>query len=123
MSTPRLRPSASWKLSRLQRQFDSGVDEIKTLEQDKVLWATAAAIMVGVLGTALIAGSMLCFIAGYTLFSIILAIPGSLGRIAPYFFYRAIRTRKSAEIMPIINRKYDEIHAVCERACQLLQSA
>lgn len=111
------------ELSRLQRQFDSGVDEIKALERAKVFKAAAAAYLVGLIGTAFMAASVFCFIAGNTLPSVLLAIPGILGWIVPYLLYRSINARKAAEIMPMIDQKYDEIYAVCEQASQLLQTA
>lgn len=111
------------ELSRLQRQFDTSVDEIKSLERAKVFKAAAVAYLIGVIGTALMAGSVFCFIAGHTLPSILLAIPGILGWVTPYLFYRAISRKKSAEVTPMIDQKYDEIYAVCEKASQLIQTA
>lgn len=152
MSTPKLPPSYGWEpegtstppqgntfvalrfkrdrkirnkmeLTRLQRQFDSGVDEIKALERRKVFQAAAIAFAVGLVGTVFIALSVFCFIAGNTAPSVILAILGFLGWVAPYLLYRFISTRKSAEVTPLIDQKYDEIYAVCENASQLLQTA
>lgn len=111
------------ELTRLQRQFDSGVDEIKALERAKVFRAAAVAYLVGVIGTAFMAGSVFCFLASHILPSVILAIPGFLGWVAPYLLYRTINKRKSAEVTPLIDQKYDEIYAVCEKASHLLQTA
>lgn len=111
------------ELSRLQRQFDSGVDEIKALERAKVFQAAAVAYLVGVIGTAFMAGSVFCFIAGHMLPSVILAIPGFLGWVAPYLLYRTISRRKTEEVTPMIDQKYDEIYTVCEKASHLLQTA
>ncbi|MDE6259470.1 MAG: hypothetical protein K2M42_01205 [Oscillospiraceae bacterium] len=111
------------ELSRLQRQFDIGVDKIKSLERSKVFQAAAVAYLVGVIGTAFMAGSVFCFLAGHILPSVTLAIPGFLGWIAPYLLYRTICKRKSVEVTPMIDQKYDEIYAVCEKASHLVQTA
>lgn len=111
------------ELSRLQRQFDSGVDEIKALERAKVFKAAVTAYLIGLIGTTFMAGSVFCFIADHTLPSMVLGLIGLLGWIAPYLIYRAISRRKIAEITPMIDQKYDEIYTVCEKASQLLQTA
>lgn len=110
------------ELSRLQRQFDSGLNEIKSLERAKVFKAAAVAYMTGLIGTAFMAGSVFCFIAGHTLPSVILGFIGLLGWIAPYLIYRTISRQKTEEITPMIDQKYDEIYTVCEKASQLLQT-
>lgn len=111
------------ELTRLQRQFDAGVDAIKALERAMVSKAAVVAYLIGVAGTALTAGSMYCFIAGHVLPGVLLAVPGIPGLIVPYLLYRAISRRKSAEVTPIIERKYDEIHSICEKAGQLIQTS
>ena len=85
--------------------------------------AAAVAYLVGVIGTAFMAGSVFCFLADLVLPSVILAVPGFLGWIAPYLLYRTICKRKAAELTPMIDQKYDEIYAVCEMASHLVQTA
>lgn len=111
------------ELTRLQRQFDTGLDEIKALERDKVFKAAAMAYLVGAIGTAFLAGSVFCWLGSLVLPSVILAIPGFTGWVAPYLLYRAISIRKTAEVTPMIGQKYDEIYAVCEKASHLLRTA
>ena len=84
------------ELSRLQRQFDFGLDKIKSLKRAKVFRAAAVAYLVGVIGTAFMAGSVFCLLASQILPSVILAIPGFLGWIAPYLLYGTISKRRSA---------------------------
>ena len=50
----------------------------------------------------------------------ILAVPGFIGWILPYFCYRAIRRRKTNRLSPLIEKKYDELYDVCEKANGLL---
>ena len=46
------------ELTRLQRNFDSCVSEILTLESSKYIMASVAAYAVGIIGTAFMAGSV-----------------------------------------------------------------
>lgn len=110
------------ELSRLQGQFECCAKEIESLEMSKVIGASAAAYVIGVIGTAFLAGSVFAYINGLLLPSIILAIPGFLGWIVPYLCYRVLQTKKTEQVAPIIAQKQDEIYAVCEQACALLQA-
>jgi hypothetical protein len=108
------------ELTRLQRQFDSCVSEIKRLEQSKVIVASAVAYLIGLVGTALMAGAVFSRLGGMLALSIILAVPAFIGWIIPYFCFTAIQTKKTAEIDPLIDQKYDELYEVCEKAHSLL---
>ncbi|MFV0412411.1 MAG: hypothetical protein ACK5L3_03950 [Oscillospiraceae bacterium] len=108
------------ELTRLKRQFDSYIKEIESMETSKILAASMAAYVVGVLGTAFMAGSVFSYVGGLIPLSILLAIPAFIGWGLPYFIYRAIEKKKENEVQPFINQKYDEIYAVCERAYSLL---
>lgn len=108
------------ELTRLQRQFDSLAGEIVTLEHSKVIGAATVAYVIGVIGTAFMAGSVFALLADMLPLSIVLAIPAFIGWIIPYFCFTKIRKNKTAEIEPLIDQKYDEIYAVCEKANGLL---
>jgi len=108
------------ELTRLQRQFESCVGEIETLEGSKTLGASAAAYGIGIVGCAFMAGSVFAYLGGMLVPSIILAVPGFVGWIIPYFCFNTIRKNKSAKVAPLIDRKYDEIYDVCEKANGLL---
>lgn len=51
---------------------------------------------------------------------IILAIPGFLGWILPYFVYRKVMHGQIAKVNPYIEAKYDEIYELCEKGNKLL---
>ncbi len=108
------------ELTRLQRQFEACVAEIETLERVKVLTASVVAYIIGVLGTAFMAGAVFAQNAGMIPLTIIFAIPGFVGWIIPYFCYSHIRSKKTAKVIPLIENKYDEIYEVCEKANSLL---
>lgn len=114
--------SGKAELTRLQRNFDSCIAELRALERSKTTRAAAAALTAGVLGTAFMAGSTFAAVSTPPVIwlTILLAIPGFLGWILPYFLYRAMVRWKAAQIEPLMEQKYDEINEICERGSRLL---
>ncbi|SHH02060.1 hypothetical protein SAMN02745245_00360 [Anaerosphaera aminiphila DSM 21120] len=110
------------ELTRLQRQFDTCVNEVSSMERTKATNASIVALVVGLIGTAFMAGSTFAVIASNIILCIILAIPGFMGWILPYFLYKSTYAKKTAEVTPLIDNKYDEIYEVCERANRLLEN-
>ena len=108
------------ELTRLQRQFDSCIHQIDSLERSKSTGASIAAYSAGLGGCAFLAGSVFAFQAGMIPLCVILSIPGFAGWIAPYFLYRKIGMKKTAAVTQLIEGKYDEMYEVCEKAHGLL---
>jgi hypothetical protein len=108
------------EITRLQRQFDSGITEIESLEFSKVAKASLVAFSVGVAGTAFMAGSVFAVTAGNIPLCIVFAIPAFIGWVTPFLLFRGISSRRGEEVNPIISKKYDEIYDICERASSLL---
>ncbi len=108
------------ELNRLQRQFDSYVSEIEKLEFSKGVNASVAAYLIGIVGSAFMAGSVFAVNGENVPLMVILAIPGFIGWIVPYFYYTRIRSRKTQQVSPLIDQKYDEIYEVCKKANALL---
>lgn len=110
------------ELTRLQRNFEACVAEIQTLEKRKTSGATVYALILGILGTAFMAGSTFAVTAKppNVVLCIVLAVPGFLGWILPYFVYRRVRERETGKLTPLIEAKYDEIYEICERGHKLL---
>lgn len=109
------------ELTRLQRQFDACMSEIQSLEFSKYTKASAIAYAIGVVGTAFMAGSVFAVTADKVALCIVLAVPGFLGWIVPYLCYRSISKKKEAQVTPLIDQKYDELYALCEKANHLLE--
>ena len=114
--------SGKAELTRLQRNFDSCIAELRALERSKTTRAAAAALTAGVLCTAFMAGSTFAVTASPPAIwlTILLAIPGMIGWICPYPLYRRWVRKKTAEIEPLKEQKYDEIETICERGDRLL---
>jgi hypothetical protein len=108
------------ELTRLQRQFEGCVQEIERLESSKSIGASVFAYSTGIIGTGFLAGSVFAYLAGMVPLMIILAVPGFIGWIIPYFGYLRIQRRKIEQVMPLIDQKYDKIYEVCEKAHNLL---
>lgn len=110
------------ELTRLQRNFEACVTEIQTLEKRKTSAATACALVLGIIGTAFMAGATFAVTAQppYIALCIILGALGFLGWILPYFLYKRIQGKETERIMPLIEAKYDEIYEICEKGNKLL---
>lgn len=110
------------ELTRLQRHFESCMEEIAMLEKAKTSAAKAAAITVGLVGTAFMALSTFAVTHAPPLLlpCVLFAIPGLVGWGLPYYIYKEILKRRSAKILPLTEKKYDEIYEVCEKGNNLL---
>lgn len=108
------------ELTRLQRQFDACALEIEALERSRTTAAAIAAFTIGLAGTAFLGGAVFAYLNGLLPLMVVLAVPGFLGWIAPYFCYQKIRQRRTEQVSPIIEQKNDEICSVCEQGCRLL---
>lgn len=111
------------ELTRLQRNFESCVKEIDVLEASKTSKATSWALVVGVLGTAFMAGSVFAITAPVpqVLLCIVLAIPAFIGWIFPYFIYQKIKMTQTKKMDELIEQKYDEIYEICEKGSKLIK--
>lgn len=110
------------ELTRLQKNFEDCIRQIGALEQSKTNAALAAALITGVAGTAFMAGSVFAITAEPPgmLLSILLAVPGILGWILPWFIYRGMNRKKTEQLRWLIEEKQDELNAICEKGYKLL---
>lgn len=110
------------ELTRLQRNFEACIREITILKRSQFQVAKLWAIVVGLLGTAFMAGAVFAVTSqppGYLLMGL-LSIPGFAGWVAPYFLYRFQLGRQSRKVQPMIEDKYEEICQLCEKGHALL---
>lgn len=110
------------ELTRLQRQFEACAHEIETLQRSRTTTASIAAFSIGLVGTAFLGGAMFAYLAEMLPLMVVLAIPGFLGCIVPYFCYQKLCRKREAQIAPLIDQKNDEIYSVCEQGCRLLNA-
>ena len=110
------------ELTRLQRNFEACIQEIDMLEKAKTSAASVIAITIGILGTAFMAGSTFAVTAEppHIILCMILAVPGFLGWILPYFVYHKVARTRTRKLTGMIEEKYDEIYEICEKGNKLL---
>ena len=107
------------ELTRLQRQFEASVKDIAQLETSKYVSASAAAYIIGLIGTAFIAGSTFSYLGANILLCILLAVPGFTGWVLPYFLFLKIRDKKTETLTPLIDKQYELLYSLCEKAYNL----
>ena len=110
------------ELTRLQRHFEANMEEIAALENSKTTLPMILALSVGIIGTAFMAGSVFAVVAEPPIIwlCILLAIPAFAGWIFPYFIYKKAYTKKTKQVTPYIEAKYEEIYGLCEKGHSLL---
>lgn len=110
------------ELTRLQQHFEACANEIQALEKQKTASATVWALVVGIIGTAFMAGSTFAVVHEPPIIwlCILLAIPGFIGWILPCFIYHRIVRRSTQRIQPMIEAKHEEIYEICEKGHSLL---
>lgn len=111
------------ELTRLQRHFEACMNEIGVLEQSKTTSATIWAIVVGLIGTAFLAGATFAAVHVPPLYVLcaILAVPGFTGWVLPCFVYRRLVAKRSKIVAELVEQKYDEIYEICEQGNKLLK--
>lgn len=110
------------ELTRLQRHFEACMDEIRALERSRTSAATMWALVVGLIGTAFLAGATFAVTHEPPLYMLcaILALPGFAGWTIPYFLYQRLAAKRSKVVAELVERKYDEIYELCEQGNDLL---
>ena len=110
------------ELTRLQRHFEACLDELDALERSKTSCASLCAIIIGLIGTVFLAGSTFAVTAAepHVILCAVLAVPGFIGWILPWFLYREMVKRRTQVADQLMEQKYDEIDEICRRGHDLL---
>ncbi len=110
------------ELTRLQRNFEACALDLRKLEKAKKSAATAWALAAGMAGTVFMAGSTFAVTHEPPVIwlCVLLAIPGIIGWILPYFVYHRIVKKQTEKIEPLMEQKLEEIYEVCEKGHTLL---
>lgn len=109
------------ELTRLQRHYESCMEEICTLETSKNSVPACVSLTCGLAGCGFMAGSVFAVTAAPPVIwlTVLLGIPGFLLWGAAYFGYKAVKKRRIKKVIPLIEAKYDEACEVCEKAFRL----
>jgi hypothetical protein len=110
------------ELTRLQRNFEFCLKEIDHFEKSKTSKATMYALILGIIGTVFMTGSVFAVSADppNIALCIVMAIPAFVGWILPYFVYRNVVREKSEKFDILIEEKQEEIYEICEKGNKLL---
>lgn len=110
------------ELTRLQNHLESCMREIELLEASKTTRAMVSALVIGILGTVFMAGSVFAVTAKPSMIGlcVLLGIPAlALWGIAP-IVYKKLAAQRTASANEMIAKKYDEIYEICEKGSKLL---
>lgn len=110
------------ELTRLQRNLEACIAEIDTLQKSKTTKAAMVSLIIGLVGTAFMAGSVFAVTAPTPVIwlCIVLAVPAfSLWALAPVLYPRLV-AKRSIFVNELIEKKYDEIYTICEKGNSLL---
>lgn len=110
------------ELTRLQRNFESCMEEIRQMERSPRQVATAWALSAALAGTVFMAGAVFA-VTGEPpryLAMILLAVPAFAGWILAPLLYRFQFQRQHRKLQPFIDAKYEEIYQLCEKGHSLL---
>lgn len=110
------------ELTRLQRNFEFCIKDIEQMEKSKTSKATVYSLMVGIVGTAFMAGSVFAVTAEppRIILCIILALPAFAGWLLPSFLYKKMVRKQVQKVDPLIEEKKDKIYEICEKGSKLL---
>lgn len=110
------------ELIRLQQHYEACMTEIATLEASKSSVPTMVSLTCGLVGCAFMAGSVFAVTAEKPILwlTVLLGIPGFALWGASYFGYKIAKQRRTAQVAPMIEAKFDEAYQVCEKAQQIL---
>lgn len=110
------------ELTRLQRNFEACMEEIDSLEKSIKQTATMRVTIIGIIGTAFMAGSVFAVTNEPPIIwlCVLLAIPAFIGWISPMFIYKNMIRERAKKIAPFIEQKHEEIYELCEKGSNLL---
>ena len=104
------------ELNLLQPELEHSARSIESLEESKTMAASVAAYAIGLVGTVFLALATFAYLAGMSPLFIILAIPGFLGWIIPFFAFHAVKNNRTKKIDPLIEIQHENIYTICQRA-------
>ncbi|MFZ7102077.1 MAG: phage holin family protein [Peptococcaceae bacterium] len=104
------------QLNLLQKQCESALTIINSLEKSKESYPTAIALTFGLTGLIFFAGAVLSFIADIIPLFIIAVIFGLVGCALSLFNYKRVKENKTSQVAPKIEEQYEIIENICEQA-------
>lgn len=110
------------QISNLEISFEQNASKIETLDASKTTGATVAAYTIGLIGTVFLGAATFAYLYGLLSLCIILAIPGFICWVLPFFVKHVMAARKSAVVQPQIEKVYEDIDQICRKANAIMQA-
>ncbi|MBS0958836.1 hypothetical protein JK162_10190 [Leuconostoc pseudomesenteroides] len=104
------------EIKRLENKFEASMSKIIKIEDHTKLGPTIQACLIGILGTAAMAGAVCANNSGQLYFMILLGLIGFMGWALPYLFYKQQYQKKIEKKQPLIESEYDVIYDLTKRA-------
>lgn len=113
------------ELIRLEKNYEFCFHEIIRLQNSIRSKATICALTIGLIGTCFIAGSTFAITHNPPIvwLCVLLAVPGFIGWLLPYFIFKKVKTIQQHKVEPFIKSSYDEIEKICDKATLLIDVA
>lgn len=110
------------ELTRLERNFESCMNEIKVLKKSQTFLPTMVSLGIGIAGTVFMAGSTFAVTHDPPIIALcaLLAVPGFAGWSFPYFTYKILVKKQIEKLQPLLEDKYEEIYGICKKGNDLL---
>ena len=110
------------ELTRLQRNLEACFAEIGKLQERPTSTATMASLVVGMVGTAFMAGATFAVVATPPIvwLCVLLAVPGFAGWLAAYPLFKQTLANVKVRTEPLLDKKYEEMAEVCQKGRALL---
>ncbi|MFT4122347.1 MAG: hypothetical protein QM635_00785 [Microbacteriaceae bacterium] len=105
----------------LQRKAEGSLSTIARLERSKTTRAIVLAVTIGIVGAAFLAGSILLMNGGLLAVSIVLGVIGVIGWGGGFLAYLGVRSRRTATVIPRIDREFDALYETTDQAARLLK--
>lgn len=110
------------ELTRLQRHFEACMAQIEELQRAPAQTAALWALVVGLVGTAFLAGAVFAVTHQPPLYGwmTVLAVPGFAGWAAPCRLYPWVLRRQQARADPLLEAQWEEVDRLCAKGQALL---
>lgn len=103
----------------LQRKAESALESITHLNRTQGRKAAVVAAALGVIGAALLAGSVFTMAGGIGIVSIVLGVAGLLVWLVGYLAHGRVRARTVASLAQLVESHYEAVYQASEEAARL----
>ncbi|WP_315584858.1 hypothetical protein [Actinomyces viscosus] len=111
------------EVGELQRSLERALEAIGSLERSKLVWPLIVSGLIGLVGCALLAVSVMSISAGIAAGPIAVGVVGLMAWLAAYGTFITLHRRRSEKVAPEIDRLYEIVFDNGERASYLISQS